>query len=53
MDKKLIFMFVILVGVSEGLKCYDHRFTKDTFNATKAKEEQCSDQDQDVCVTST
>ena len=48
MDKKLIFMLVILVGVSEGLKCYNHGWTKDTFDATKAEEKQCSDQ-QDVC----
>ena len=50
MDKKLIFVFVILVGVSEGLKCYGHG-PMDTFNATKEEEYQCMDQD-DVCVKS-
>ena len=49
MNQKLIFMLVILVGVSEGLKCYQHVWTKDTFDATKASDQQCSDQE-DVCL---
>ena len=51
MDRKLIFMFILLAGVSEGLKCYDHPLTRDIFNAKKEEEYQCPDQ-QDVCVKS-
>ena len=51
MDQKVVCMFLILImlGISYGLKCYDFSGLEENFDATTATQQTCEDYE-DVCM---